>query len=98
VRVVAQPRVIGEVPTDVIRIAINQDAVGIPQPAVHKGVVVRCDGEVRAIKPKALAAAAGQMKDMTRAESGGEPPVLPGTRETLVRIEATRVVPHAASN
>ena len=84
-----QSRVIGEIPADVVRVFVDDDLVRIPEPAIHKRVVLWSHAEVEAIEPEALARTSCQPEYVTRSKAAGKPSVLPWMIEVIVRIEAT---------
>jgi hypothetical protein len=45
--------VIGEIPTRIVRIGVENDVVGIPEPAVAEGNVSGSDAEVVTAEPEA---------------------------------------------
>ena len=76
-----------------IRILIDHDIVAIPEPAIDKPVIVWRDGEIVAVKPEAVSAPASQVKHMPRTETAREASVFEWTRDTIVWIAASGVMP-----
>lgn len=46
--------VVREVPAHMIGVLVDNDGVTIPEPAIDKGIVVREDAEIVAVKPEPL--------------------------------------------
>jgi len=92
VAVGAQPYVVRQVPAHVIRILVNHDLVGIPQPVTAIAQVERRDAEVEASEPESRRASSCQVPDVMRTESAGEMAVLPGMIEVVMRIVAAGIV------
>jgi hypothetical protein len=76
----------------VIRILVNHDLVGIPQPVTAIAQVERRDAEVEASEPESRRASSCQVPDVMRTESAGEMAVLPGMIEVVMRIVAAGIV------
>src|SRR5271157_450536 len=96
VHIRAEAHVVGQVPADVIRIVIDHDVVGIPQPSVAEGNVKRRYVPVPAVEPEAAGASAAQMPHMPAAKSAGKAAMLEGVVKMIVRVAASRVVAHPA--
>lgn len=92
VDVLAQAHVVGEIPTQVIRILIENDVVGIPKPVGAVCIVVWSDGKVVAAKPEALRTAARQTPAMLRPKSTREMSVSPRAVDLVVGIVAAAIV------
>ena len=88
----AEARVVGQVPAIVVRIFVNDDLIGIPEPVVAETVVVRSDVEVETAKPEAGRAAAGEAEPMAAAEAARKASMLPRMIEMVVGIIAAGVV------
>jgi hypothetical protein len=86
VNVGAEPGVVGKIPARMVRIFVDNDLVGVPEPAVDIGQVVGSYAEVEASKPEAGRAAAAQTPDMRRTKAAGEVSVLPGMVEMVVGV------------
>ena len=69
--------VIGQIPTRMVWIFIDDDRVGIPDPVADICVLPGCDAPIPSVKPKAGRTASGEMKDVTGAEAAREVPVFP---------------------
>jgi hypothetical protein len=88
----AEANVVGKVPAIVVGIVVDHDLVAVPIPIVAVGIVIRCDAEIEAAEPEALAIAAGDVPDVTAANAAGETAMLPGTIEMIVGIIAAGIV------
>ena len=88
----AEPCVVSEVPAGMVRIFVDDNLVGVPEPAVDVGKVVGGYAEVEASKPEAGWAAATQTPDVGGAKAAGEVSMLPGVVEMVVGVVATSVV------
>jgi hypothetical protein len=78
----------------VIGILIDDDLVGVPEPAIAKGDVVWGDAKEEAAKPKTRRAASCKVPDMVGAESPSEVSVLPRMIKMVVSIVPAGVMPH----
>jgi hypothetical protein len=94
VNVSAQPRVVSQVPADIIGIRINHDVVPVPKPAVNIAQIIGGDAEKEAAKPEAVRAASLKPPYMMRAIGSGEASMLPGVIKMVVLIISALVVPH----
>jgi hypothetical protein len=92
VHVGSEAYVVGEIPARVVRIFVDDDLVGVPEPTIDIGQVVGGYAEVEAAKPEAGWAAAAQTPNMRRTKAGGEVPMLPGMVEMIVGIGGTGIV------
>lgn len=88
VNVGAEADVIGQVPTVVIGIVVDDDLVGVPEPIVAVAGVKRADAEIKAVEPEAAGTAATEMPDMASANAAAETAMLPG----MVEMEAGIIV------
>lgn len=88
----AQPDVVSQIPPVVIGIGVDDDVVGIPQPAVAEVDIVWRDAEVVAIEPEPSRTAALEMPDVAATDFTRETAMLPRMIEMIVRIVAARVV------
>src|SRR5271168_1537189 len=86
VAVSPQPHVISQVPTHVIRIVINYNLIGIPQPIPAIPQIKRRDAEVEPAEPESRRSPSGQMPHMPATESARKVPVLPRMIQVVVRI------------
>jgi len=91
VNVGAEAGVVGKVPAGVVGVVINDDVVGVPEPAVGVVEVIGGDAEVEAIEEEAAAVSAAETVDIAGAEVAGEVSVGPGLVEVVVVLAA--VVP-----
>jgi hypothetical protein len=92
VDVSAEAGVVGEVPAGVVRIFVDNDLVGVPEPAVDVAKVVRGYAKVEASKPEAGWATTAQTPDVGGAEAAVEVAVLPGMVEMVVGVVAAGIV------
>ena len=93
VDVCAQPRVVNEIPADMVWIVVDDDRVAVPQPVIHQAVVVRSNAKVEAVEKESAAVPAPKMKQMVPAKPAGKAPVFERVIEMIVGIVAARVVP-----
>ena len=77
VNVGAQPDVIGQIETILIRVLINHNLVRIPKPVTTKAVVCWGNAEIEAAEPEALPPPSPEPEDMAGAKAAPETPVLP---------------------
>src|SRR5271169_5275594 len=75
-----------------VRVVINHDIVGIPQPPIHVADIIRRDAPSKRPKPEEAGASAAQMPNVAAADSTAEVPVFPGMIEMIVGIVAAGVV------
>jgi hypothetical protein len=80
----AEADVVGQIPAGMIGVFVDDDLVGIPEPAVTEGVVVRGDAEIEAAEPEARRAASAKAPPMAGAETAVEMAVFPGVVEVVV--------------
>ncbi len=76
VNVHAETGIVGKIVANVIRIGINYDRVGIPEPAVAIGDIKRSHAPVEIVEPKTIWTAAGQVPYVAATESTVEAAVL----------------------
>ena len=79
----AEADVVGEIPAWVVGIGIEDDVVGIPEPAVAIAEVGGSDAEVVSAKPEAGRTAAADPPDLACADAAGETAMLPGVVEVV---------------
>ena len=94
VAVCPQPDIVGEVPTVVIGVEIDNDVVVIPEPVATVVVVVRRDLEVVAADVESTDAAAMKPPDMLRSNPRSEMSMFPRAIEVIVHIVAARGMSH----
>jgi len=82
----AQPHVVRQVPSDVVGVLVDHDAVAVPEPVVAVVIVVWGDVEVVAAEPEAVPAAAGYHENMARTKAAVVVAVLPGMVEMVVNL------------
>ena len=85
----AEPHVVGEIPSLVIGVVIDDDLIAIPIPVITVGQIKRGNPEVEAVKPKAVGPASGKVPHMVRAEAAGEASMF----ERMIQVEASIIVP-----
>ena len=88
----AEANVVGEVPTDVVGVFVDDDLVAVPEPTVAEADVIGSDAEIEATEPEAGRTAAGEMPDMAAAKAAGEMAMLPRMIEMIVRIVGAGVM------
>lgn len=96
VHIDAKTHVVGEIPSGVIRIVINDDVVGIPEPSVAVLNVIGRDIEIESAEPEASGSAATQPPHMAGTDRCREMPVFPGMIEAIILVVAARVSDPAA--
>jgi len=94
-----KPHVIGQVPAGVVRILVENDVVGAPQPSIAKWVIVGRDAEVETAKPKPRRTASAQVPYMLGPKAAVEMSMLPRMVEMVVWVVRPGVMtdPLAAS-
>ena len=92
VNVGAQPGVIGQIPAFVVWVFVDDDLIGIPEPAAAEADVVGRDAEVKAAEPEARRASASEVPNVAAAKPTGKAAMFPGMIEVVVRIIAAGVV------
>src|SRR5579863_7571193 len=88
----AEAGVIRQVPAGMIRVFVNDDVVGIPEPAVHKANVIRGNAPIPIPETEAVRVAAGQVPMVRGAEAAFKPPMFPWIVQVIVRIVTPGVV------
>lgn len=88
----AEPHVVGEVPTDVVGVIVDDDVIVVPEPVAHIIIVVRRDGEEIAADVEAVTRAAAEPPDALRTNRAGEVAMLPRPLEMVVRVVPAAVV------
>lgn len=94
VNICTQPGVIGQIPTNMIRIFVNYDLIAAPKPVRAELVVIWSDAEVETAKPKARRASTSKMPDVVRAKSPCKMAMGPRMSEVIVRIARSGVMPN----
>src|SRR5580693_9380368 len=97
VNIRAEPHVVGQVPADVVRVCVDDDLVGIPEPVAAKVQVGRRDAPVEIVEPEAAGSAARQVPDVAAAKAAGEHTVLPGMVEVIGSVVASCVMTDPAA-
>lgn len=83
-----EPGIISEVPTWIVRVFINYDRVGVPDPIVYVGKIAWGYAPVPVVKPKSVRAAPCQAPLVPGTEAAGEMAVLPRAVHVKTRIMA----------
>src|SRR6266436_2285130 len=82
----AQPRVISQVPSIMVRVLIDHDVVTVPQPVTNVVVVVRCNAKEHTVNIKPLSVSPLKAIDMVAAEAASEASMFEWTIEMVVEI------------
>lgn len=90
--VAAEPYVVGQIPTDVVRVVVDHNLIGVPEPVGGIVEVVGGDAEIESREPEALRASALDAPDVRLAKSAGEVSVFPRTIDVVVRIVTAGVM------
>lgn len=93
----SEPNVIGKVPADVIGIVIDDDVIGIPQPAVTETNVVWCNREIKTAEPEATGTTACKVPDMAASDTAGEVAMFPGMIQMVMGIVAAGIMANPLS-
>ena len=88
-----QPGVISQIPSRMIRIVIDHDIVRVPQPSIHKAVVIRRNTEEEPAEPEPRRPSTPQPPHMRRPKTSRKVPMLPRMVQMIVRIIPPRVMP-----
>lgn len=82
----AEPGIVGKIPAWIIRIFVDHNGVGVPQPVGNVRIVGRRDAKVEAVEPEAVWPSAGKMENVAGAEAAAKVTVLPGAVEMIARL------------
>jgi hypothetical protein len=77
-----------------IRIIVNHDLIGIPQPAIHVSDIVRRDAEREPAEPKTTGSASTQMPNVSFADTAREMSMLPGMIQVVMCIVSASIMTH----
>ena len=88
----AEADVVGQVPAIVIRVGVNHDVVGVPQPAVAEGYVIGGNVPIPAVEPEAAGTSAAKMPYVPAAKAAGKAAMREGMVVVVVGIPAARVM------
>ena len=90
----AESNVVGDVPTLVIRIVVEDDFIRCPEPVIAAAPFPGCDPEVVAARPEAVTRAVptAEAIDMIAANPASEAAVLEGVIQVESRIDISRTV------
>jgi hypothetical protein len=89
VNIFARTDVVGDIPAQMVRIFVEHDVIGVPEPVAAVGNVIRSYGEVISAEEEALRVSSSQPPAMLRSEASCEVPMLPGMIQVIVHIIAT---------
>jgi hypothetical protein len=89
-----EPNVIGQIPSHVVRVLVDDDLVGIPEPTIAIAHIKGCNAEKKSTEPKAFWTAASEMPYMPSPGTAGEMTMLPRVIEMVVGVPAPAVVPN----
>lgn len=93
VDVYAQPDVVGQVPTGMVRIFVQNYLVSAPKPVIAEAIIWLGDTEIEAAKPETIPAPSLDPEGMTRAKASRKVSMLPGTIEVVLGIIGAGIVP-----
>ena len=82
----AESHIISQVPARMIRIVVDDDVIGVPEPAVAITYVIGCDTPGPTIEPEATGASAADVPYVMWSEAAGKVPMLPGMINMVVSI------------
>jgi hypothetical protein len=83
-----KPHVVRQIPSDVVGVLVDDDAVAVPEPVVAIVIIVWRNVEEVAVEPEAVSASAGYHENMARPKAAVVMPVLPGMVEVVVLVIA----------
>ena len=86
--------VVRQIPAGVVRVVVDHDRVAVPQPVGAETDIVRGHTPIEVIEPKPLRAAAGQMKQVSLADTARETAMFKGMIQMIMRIVGSGVVSH----
>jgi len=88
----AEPDVVGQVPTRMVRIFIDHYIVAVPKPIAAIAKVIRGDCESEPSKEESAWTSASEVKNVMGPKAAGKVSVLPGMVKMIVYIAGTGVV------
>jgi hypothetical protein len=88
----AEPYVICKIPTVVVRVLIDHDLIGIPEPVIAVSEIVLGDAKIKAAEPETARASSDNPPDVAATEASGKPSVLPGMIQMIVDIVTPSIV------
>jgi hypothetical protein len=94
VDVCAEPYVICKIPTVVVRIFIDHNLVGIPEPVIAIAEIVRGDVKIEPAEPETARASSANPPNVAATEAAGEPSMFKWMTHVIVGVVASRVVAH----
>ena len=86
VSVRAEPRVVYEIPANMVRVLVDHDLIASPVPPRDDVVIVRGDAPVEIAKPEAFPVSSRKHEYMLRSKATGEASVCPRPIEVVMRI------------
>ena len=78
VHISAETHVIGEIPADVVRIVVDDDLIGVPEPAVAEGKIGCSNIPIPAVEPETGGASAGERQTWERPKPPSKRPCANG--------------------
>ena len=91
VNVSAEARVVGQVPSGMLRVFVNHNVIAVPAPIVDIAVIVAGHAEIISIEPEAVTVTTAQAVDVISTEAV-EAAILPGAVLTVVTVVAAVIV------
>jgi hypothetical protein len=92
VNIRAEPRVVAQIPADVIRVVIDHNVVTIPEPAIHKAQVVGGDAEIESVEEEPVRTSTSKMPNVAFPNASREAAMLKRTVEMVMRVVAAGVM------
>lgn len=88
----AQSDVVRKIPANVVRIVVDHNVIGIPEPVIAVIIIIRSDREEPAANGKAFGVSAMDPPDVPRTDCTGEMAMLPRMVEVVVHVIASAVM------
>jgi len=88
----SKSNIISKIPARMVRIVVEHDVVGVPDPVHSVRNVIRCDAELITGKPEAVRSSTFKTVNVARPDFCQKASMLPGSIETVVTIVAACVV------
>lgn len=86
VHISAQAHVVSKIPSNMVRIVVDDNLIRVPEPVAAEGEIGFRDHPVPSVEPESAWPTAGNTPDMRRTEASAEVAVFPGMIEMVVRI------------
>jgi len=96
VSVSAEARVVGKIPTDVIRVLVDHQLIASPVPVGDDVVIIRGDVPVVTAEPEAFAVSSPQDEYVLRSKTAAEVSVCPRLSQVVMRVVGAAIVSHPA--